>query len=78
MSKLDEKSKGLVAVSAAVGAGCVPCFRWHFKNCLKLGVTMEELEEAINLAEIIKGMPNKIFNENMSKMLEKYKESDNT
>lgn len=68
---LDDKTKGLVAVAAAVGANCVPCFRWHFNNCLKMGVSLPELEEVINLAGIIKGMPLKIFGENVCKLLEK-------
>lgn len=66
--KLDEKTKGLAAVAAAVGANCVPCFRWHYNNCLKMGVTVLELEEVISLAGIIKGMPLKIFNENADKI----------
>ncbi|MDD4316414.1 MAG: carboxymuconolactone decarboxylase family protein [Clostridia bacterium] len=68
---LDDKTKGLVAVAAAVGANCVPCFRWHFNNCLKMGVSLPELQEAIDLAGIIKGMPLKIFGENVCKLLEK-------
>lgn len=69
--KLDDKTRGLVAVSAAVGAGCLPCFRWHYRNCIKLGVDMQLLNETIELALIIKGMPNKIFNENIKKIIHK-------
>jgi AhpD family alkylhydroperoxidase len=69
--KLDDKTKGLAAVAAAVGANCVPCFRWHYNNCLKMGVAAEELDEIINLADIIKSMPQKMFNENVEKIQSK-------
>lgn len=68
---IDEKTKGMIAVAAAVGANCVPCFRWHYNNCLKMGITVSELEEVISLANIIKGMPLKIFNENLDRIQSK-------
>lgn len=69
--RLDDKTKGLAAVAAAVGANCVPCFRWHYNNCLNMGISADELEEIINLANIIKGMPLKVFNENAEKIKSK-------
>lgn len=69
--KLDEKTKGLVAVAAAVSGNCLVCFKWHYTNCIKLGITVEELSEAIELAEIIKGMPSKNLNQIKEKLIDK-------
>ncbi len=70
--KLDDRQKSLIAVAAAVASNCTPCFRWHTKHCLDLGVSKQALKETIELAEIIKGTPTKLFNDNMRKIAEKY------
>ena len=50
---LDNRTKELVAVGAAIGANCSPCMQWHYKKCLEFGVTKPELQEAMDLAKTI-------------------------
>lgn len=70
--ELDKKTRSLVAVAAAVGANCLPCFRWHFKQCLNLGIPKSLLKRTIELANVIKGMPKNLFDNSIMKIFEKY------
>ena len=59
---MDEKTKELIAVGAAVAGNCIPCLEWHYKKCIELGIPKEEIEEAIELAKIVKNVPIKKIN----------------
>ena len=47
----------LVAIGAAIAANCEPCFRFHFAEARKLGVTNEEMAEAVAVAQMVKDSP---------------------
>ncbi len=47
----------LVAIGAAIAANCEPCFRFHFAEARKLGVTHEEMAEAVAVAQAVKDAP---------------------
>ncbi len=47
----------LVAIGAAIAANCEPCFRFHFAEARKLGVTSEEMAEAVAVAQAVKDAP---------------------
>ena len=54
---LHEKTKELVAIGAAIGGNCIPCFKWHYKKCRELGISDEEIKEAIKMAKTVKEIP---------------------
>jgi AhpD family alkylhydroperoxidase len=54
---MDEKTKELVAVGAAVAGNCIPCLEWHYKKCIELGISKDEITEAVELAKMIKNVP---------------------
>jgi AhpD family alkylhydroperoxidase len=60
---MDEKTKELVAVGAAVAGNCIPCLEWHYKKCIELGIPKDEIKEAIELAKIVKNVPIKKISE---------------
>jgi len=60
---MDEKTKELIAVGAAVAGNCIPCLDWHYKKCIELGIPKDEIKEAIELAKIVKNVPIKKINE---------------
>ena len=60
---MDERTKELVAVAAAIGGNCIPCLEWHYKKCVELGITGDEIKEAIELAKTVKNVPIKKINE---------------
>lgn len=47
----------LVAIGAAIAANCEPCFRFHFAEARKQGVTNEEMAEAVAVAQMVKDSP---------------------
>ena len=60
---MDEKTKELIAVGAAIGGNCIPCLEWHYKRCIELGITKEEIKKAFKLVKIVKNVPIKKINE---------------
>ena len=60
---MDEKTKELVAVGAAVAGNCIPCLDWHYKKCIELGIAKDEIKEAIELAKIVRNVPIKKISE---------------
>lgn len=54
-SALDLRTKELIAVAASVITGCQGCFKGHVTKAARLGVTQEEVGEAITIAIAISG-----------------------
>jgi AhpD family alkylhydroperoxidase len=49
----------LVAIGAAIAASCEPCFRHHFDAAHKLGISREDMREAVNVALAVKATPHR-------------------
>jgi AhpD family alkylhydroperoxidase len=47
----------LVAIGAAIGANCEPCFKHHYNQARKLGVSKEDMAQAVALADKVKRAP---------------------
>ena len=45
-SKIDRKSKELIAIAASLGFQCEGCLEGHVKKALQYGATKEEISEA--------------------------------
>jgi AhpD family alkylhydroperoxidase len=59
----------LVALGAAVGANCEPCFKYHYLQAQKLGVSREDMIEAVELADRVKNAPAQNMRELADKIL---------
>lgn len=55
--QLDAKTSELIAVGASIGGNCLPCLRYHFAEALKLGCTIQQIEEAIKIGKMVKERP---------------------
>ena len=53
----------LVAIGAAIGANCEPCFKYHFAQARNLGATMKDIALAVAMAEAVKAAPAKAIRE---------------
>lgn len=49
----------LVAIGAAIAANCEPCFKYHFQQAKKLGVSREDMMRAVKTAQSVKETPAK-------------------
>lgn len=47
----------LVAIGAAIAANCEPCFKYHFDQARKLGVSDADMRRAVDLAQMVKDTP---------------------
>jgi AhpD family alkylhydroperoxidase len=47
----------LVAIGAAIASNCEPCFKYHFDAARKLGVSTEDMLQAVTLAQQVKDSP---------------------
>jgi len=65
---LSEKEKELVAIGASIGGNCIPCLQYHYKKCKELGYGEEEMRDAIDMAKMVKEVPNKKIYETADKL----------
>jgi len=51
---LDEKTKELVAVGAAITANCQPCLEYHTAKARELGIGDDDILEAVKVAKQVR------------------------
>ncbi len=51
---MDERTKLLISLGAAVAANCVPCFEHYLARTETSGVTPEEIQEAAKIGDQVK------------------------
>ena len=52
---LDEKTKELLGLATSTVLRCDDCITYHIIRCIQLGVTDDELLEALNIALVVGG-----------------------
>jgi AhpD family alkylhydroperoxidase len=62
----------LVAIGAAIAANCDPCFKYHFQQARKLGISREDMMLAVRTAQSVKETPVKA----MLQLAQRYLEGD--
>ncbi|MBI3180947.1 MAG: arsenite efflux transporter metallochaperone ArsD [Myxococcales bacterium] len=56
-SLFTEQVKELVAIGAAIAAGCDPCFKFHYDKARKAGVSKEDMVKAVALGKEVREAP---------------------
>ena len=51
----------LVAIGAAIAANCEPCFKYHYDQARKLGVSDLDMRYAVDLAQKVKDTPARVM-----------------
>lgn len=57
VSPLNPQITQLVAIGASIGGNCLHCLRYHFAEAIKLGCTIQEIEEAVRVGKMVKERP---------------------
>lgn len=57
----DERIAELVALGAAIASNCEPCFKFHYRKAVDLGVHPEDMIQAVNVALGVKEQPAQIM-----------------
>lgn len=60
-SKLDNKTKELIAITIGITVKCMPCILHHVKQAIECGVTREELVGCIEICTIMGGGPGSAY-----------------
>jgi len=67
---LTERERELVAIGASIGGNCIPCLEYHYEKCIALGLTKEEIQDAFNVAKMVKEVPNNKIYETAKNLVE--------
>jgi hypothetical protein len=51
--------KELAAIGAAIGSNCEPCFKYHYNQVPKLGVSKGDMRLAVEMAQAVKETPSR-------------------
>lgn len=51
---LSSQIRELIAIGAAIAGNCEPCFKYHYDKARQLGVTKEEMIEAVEIGDAVK------------------------
>jgi len=66
-----EQVAELVAIGAAIASNCEPCFKFHYDQARKLGVTDMDMRRAVDLAQKVKEAPARAVLDLASRYLDK-------
>lgn len=69
MDIFDARVQELVAIAASVAANCEPCFKHHYDQARRLGVSEADMTAAVNMAELIKKAPARKMSELSNRLL---------
>jgi len=56
-SLVTDAVRELVAIGAAIASNCEPCFKYHYNEARKLGVSKEDMLLAVQTAQAVKESP---------------------
>ena len=68
---LDARTRELIAIGASIAGNCLPCLRYHFAEARKVGCSLEEIQEAVTLANMVKQRPIDDINKLASDLIER-------
>jgi alkylhydroperoxidase/carboxymuconolactone decarboxylase family protein YurZ len=51
---LEDKTEILIAIGAATGTNCIPCFEHIYEKAVNAGLTLEEIKRASDIAARVK------------------------
>jgi AhpD family alkylhydroperoxidase len=71
-SMIDDKIRELIAIGASIGANCVPCLRYHYSYAFELGVSLEDIQQAIEIGKMVREQPRKHIDEEIPELQKRY------
>lgn len=66
---LDPRTTELVGIAAAIAGHCQPCFDFHYKKALELGVSPEEIRAAVTLARAVRAAGDRHLDEHANRRM---------
>lgn len=75
-SIFSDQVRELVAIGASIAANCEPCLKYHVIEAGKLGVAVEDMRMAVNMALAVKESPAKSIRSLADKFLGEQESTD--
>ncbi len=72
---LDEKTKEIMALGIAVATRCESCIGFHIKSLIRLGITRDELCDALSMATYMGGGPSFAYSAKALKAFDTFSQS---
>jgi len=66
---LDPRTTELVGVAAAIAGHCQPCFDFHYRKALEIGVTPDEIRAAVALARAVRAAGDRHLDEHANRRM---------
>ena len=66
---LDPRTTELVGIAAAIAGHCQPCFDFHYKKALELGVNQEAIRAAVTLARAVRAAGDRHLDEHANRRM---------
>ena len=57
MSELSNREQSLVALGAAIASNCVPCVEFHIPGAKRAGLSDNDINEAVRIADKVRQVP---------------------
>ncbi|TQV65646.1 carboxymuconolactone decarboxylase family protein [Aliiroseovarius halocynthiae] len=69
---LSEKTKELIALGIAISTRCDSCIGFHVRSLVRLGTTLDELNEALAMATYMGGGPSLAYSAKAREAFEQF------
>ncbi|MBA3029404.1 MAG: hypothetical protein FP816_11435 [Desulfobacteraceae bacterium] len=69
LKAIDEKTENLIAIGAAMGANCIPCFEHLYEKAITSGISIEEIKQTALIAAKVKKGANIILINTVNELL---------
>lgn len=56
-SLLNPKVAELITIGSSIAGNCLPCLRYHFAEAMRIGVYIDDIQEAIKIGKMVKERP---------------------
>jgi AhpD family alkylhydroperoxidase len=60
---MDQKTKELIGIGAAVAGHCQKCFSYHYNEAKRIGIDQKNIEEVVEFAKAIRAAGNQGMDE---------------
>ena len=57
MNELSRREQSLVALGAAIASNCVPCVEYHIPGARRVGLSDDEIDQALAIADKVRQVP---------------------
>jgi AhpD family alkylhydroperoxidase len=66
---LDSRTRELIGIAASIAGHCQPCFAYHYREAVKVGVPPEAIRAAMQLAKAVRASGDRHMDESAARQM---------